>query len=174
MKERLSALMDGELDDKSVAEVLHALGSDLEAVRTWRTYQLISDAMRENRLLSADFDARLAGRLAAEPTVFAPRALREQSRMRSRTWFALSAAASLAGVALVGWMALAPQPQTIPAPTPAPVAQMQPEPKPNIVPLPTTANDYLLAHQGFSPRISLQGMAPYARTVAEQAVEPRR
>jgi hypothetical protein len=51
---------------------------------------------------------------------------------------------------------------------------MQPEPKPNIVPLPTTANDYLLAHQGFSPRISLQGMAPYVRTVAEQAVEPRR
>ena len=170
MKERLSELMDGELDDKSAAEVLQALGSDREAVRTWRTYQLISDAMRENRLLSADFAARLAGRLAAEETVFAPRALREQSR----TWFALSAAASLAGVALVGWMALAPQPQTIPAPTPAPVAQMQPEPKPNIVPLPTTANDYLLAHQGFSPRISLQGMAPYARTVAEQAVEPRR
>lgn len=170
MKERLSELMDGELDDKSAAEALQALGSDREAVRTWRTYQLISDAMRENRLLSADFAARLAGRLAAEPTVFAPRALREQSR----TWFALSAAASLAGVALVGWMALAPKPQTIPAPTPAPVAQMQPERKPNIVPLPTTANDYLLAHQGFSPRISLQGMAPYARTVAEQAVEPRR
>ena len=172
MKERLSELMDGELDDKSAAEALQALGSDREAVRTWRTYQLISDAMRENRLLSADFAARLAGRLAAEPIVFAPRALREQSRTQSRTWFALSAAASLAGVALVGWMALAPKPQTIPAPTP--VAQMQPERKPNIVPLPTTANDYLLAHQGFSPRISLQGMAPYARTVAEQAVEPRR
>jgi sigma-E factor negative regulatory protein RseA len=174
MKEKLSALMDGELDDKSAAEVLQALGSDRDAVRTWRTYQLISDAMRENRLLSADFAARLAGQLAAEPTVFAPRALRERSRAQSRAWFALSAAASLAGVALVGWMALAPQPQTIPASTPAPVAQMQPEPKPNIVPLPTTANDYLLAHQGFSPRISLQGMAPYARTVAEQAVEPRR
>lgn len=174
MKERLSELMDGELDDRSAAEVLQALGSDREAVRTWRTYQLISDAMRENRLLSADFAARLAGRLAAEPTVLASRARREQSRTQSRTWFALSAAASLAGVALVGWMALAPKPQTIPAPTPAPVAQMQPERKPNIVPLPTTANDYLLAHQGFSPRISLQGMAPYARTVAEQAVEPRR
>ena len=29
--------------------------------------------------------------------------------------------------------------------------------------------DYLLAHQGFSPRGSLQGMAPYARTVSDQA-----
>jgi hypothetical protein len=54
------------------------------------------------------------------------------------------------------------------------VAQVQPAPKPDIVPLPSAANDYLLAHQPFSPRIYLQGMAPYARTVAEQAVEPRR
>jgi hypothetical protein len=42
------------------------------------------------------------------------------------------------------------------------------------VPLPTAANDYLLAHQGFSPRVSLQGMAPYVRTVAEHTVEPRK
>lgn len=171
MKERLSELMDGELDDKSAAEVIQALGTDREAVRTWRAYQLISDAMRESRLLSADFAERLAGRLAAEPTVLAPRAFQAESRTHSRTWFALSAAASVAAVALVGWMALAPQPQT---PAPPPVAQVQPDPAPNIVPMPSTANDYLLAHQGFSPRIYLQGMAPYARTVAEQAVEPRR
>jgi hypothetical protein len=31
---------------------------------------------------------------------------------------------------------------------------------------PEAANDYLLAHQGYSPRISLQGMAPYVRTVS--------
>lgn len=170
MKDKLSALMDGELDDKSAAEVFQMLGSDREAVRAWRTYQLISDAMRESRVLSAEFAARLSTRLAAEPTVLAPRALQAESRK----WFALSAVASVAAVALVGWMALAPQPRTTPAPAPAPVAQVPPEPQPNIVPLPTTANDYLLAHQGFSPRISLLGMAPYARTVAEQAVEPRR
>jgi sigma-E factor negative regulatory protein RseA len=168
MKERLSELMDGELDDKSAAEVIQALGSEPDAVRAWRTYQLISDAMRESRLLSADFTARFSERLAAEPTVLAPRALRAESRR----WYALSAAASLAAVAMVGWMAFGPQPQV--APAPVPVAQVQTEPKPNIVPLPSTANDYLLAHQGFSPRIFLQGMAPYARTVAEQAVEPRR
>ena len=168
MKEELSALMDGELDDKSAAEVIQALESDREAVRTWRTYQLISDAMRESRVLSADFAARLSQRLAAEPTVLAPRALKAESRK----WFALSAAASAAAVALVGWMAFAPQPP--PQPTPAPVAQAPADPKPNIVPLPSSANDYLLAHQSFSPRMFLQGMAPYARTVAEQAVEPRR
>jgi sigma-E factor negative regulatory protein RseA len=173
MKEKLSALMDGELDDKSAAEMIQALGADHEAVRTWRTYQLISDAMRESGLLSANFAQRLSTRLAAEPAVLAPRAPQAESRTHSRTWFALSAAASVAAVALVGWMALAPRPQP-PTPAPAPVAQVQPAPKPDIVPLPSAANDYLLAHQPFSPRIYLQGMAPYARTVAEQAVEPRR
>jgi hypothetical protein len=42
------------------------------------------------------------------------------------------------------------------------------------VPLPSAANDYLLAHQGFSPRVSLQGMAPYVRTVAEHQDESRK
>jgi sigma-E factor negative regulatory protein RseA len=168
MKDRLSVLMDGELDDKSAAEVIEALGRDREAARTWGAYQLISDALRESPVLSAQFSARFSERLAKEATVFAPRALRTPE---SRRWYAVSAAAaSLAAVAFVGWMAFGPQPQA-----PAPMAQAQPpEPKPNLVPLPTAANDYLLAHQGFSPRVSLQGMAPYVRTVSEQAVEPRK
>jgi len=37
----------------------------------------------------------------------------------------------------------------------------------NTVPVTNAANDYLLAHQGFSPRVSLQGMVPYVRTVAD-------
>jgi hypothetical protein len=42
------------------------------------------------------------------------------------------------------------------------------------VPLPSSTPDYLLAHQGFSPRVSLQGMAPYARTVSDQVNEGRK
>ena len=163
MKERLSELMDGELDDKSAAAVIQALGDDREAVRTWRTYQLISDAMRESRLLSPDFAARFSARLAKEPTVLAPRTHLPNFQRDSRKWVALSAAASLAAVALVGWVAFAPQPEV------APVAQV-----PAQVPLPRGTNDYLLAHQAFSPRVSLQGMAPYVRTVSEQVVESRK
>jgi sigma-E factor negative regulatory protein RseA len=168
MKDRLSALMDGELDDKSAVAVIEELGRDPEAAQTWRTYQLISDAMRESQLLSADFTARFSERLSKEPTVLAPRAQFPGLQRAPQRWFAASAAASVAAaVGLVGWLAFAPQPQA-----PAPVAQA--EQKPNIVPMPTSANDYLLAHQGFSPRVSLQGMAPYVRTVSEQTVEPRK
>ena len=154
MKDRISALMDGELDERDASDTIDTLGRDREALQAWRTYHLISDAMR------------LSHRLAAEPG-FA--LLRFAARPPLR--FALSLAASVAAVALVGWMAFAPQPEI----APAPVAQAQPaETKPTIVPLPAAANDYLLAHQGFSPRLSLQGMAPYVRTVSEHRQEPRR
>jgi len=165
--DKISALMDGELDDKSAAQTIDAVGSDRDALDTWRTYHMISDAMRQSRVLSDGFAARVTQRLAAEPTVLAPRALQAQPRR----WFTVSAvAASFAAVALVGWLAFAPQPQVSPQ---APLAQAKPE-APAIVPLPSAASDYLLAHQGFSPRISFQGMAPYVRTVSEQTVEPRR
>jgi sigma-E factor negative regulatory protein RseA len=168
MKDRISELMDGELDDKSAAQAIDAVGRDRGALETWRTYHLISDAMRDSRVLSDGFTARVTQRLATEPTVLAPRALPAQPRR----WFALPAAASvLAAVGLVGWLAFGPQPQ---APHSTPVAQAQPEPKPAMVPLPSAASDYLLAHQGFSPRISFQGMAPYVRTVSEQTVESRK
>jgi hypothetical protein len=51
------------------------------------------------------------------------------------------------------------------------VAQARPEAKPSVVPLPPATNDYLLAHQGFSPRVFI---APYVRTVSEQVVEPKK
>lgn len=165
MKDRISALMDGELDERAAAQLIDTLGRESEALATWRTYHLIGDAMRDSQLLPEGFASRVSEKLAAEP----------------RSWLALSVAASLAAVALVGWLAFAPQQAADPlpvarAPAPIPVAVSKPpaltQPqKPVMVPLPSAANDYLLAHQGFSPRNSLQGMAPYVRTVSDSARE---
>lgn len=168
MNDRISALMDGEVDGKSAAQMIEALARDAEAVRTWRTYHLIGDAMRGGMLLSERFTERVAQRLAAEPTVLAPRRMRTES---PRLFTMSALAASVAAVAFVGWMAFAPQPQL----APAPMAQVQnAADKPVLVPLPSAANDYLLAHQGFSPRVSLQGMAPYVLTIAEHPAEARK
>jgi len=169
MKDRISQLMDGELDDRAAAETIGALGRDGEALQAWRTYHLIGDAMHESRVLSAGFSVRFAERLSAEATVLAPR----RARRESRTWFALSAAASFAAVALVGWLAFAPPTGLAPSPVaqaPRPALEAQSAP----AMAPSAANDYLLAHQGFSPRVSIQGMAPYVRTVSEQTREPRK
>ena len=129
--------------------------------------------MRDTPLLSAGFAARVAERLGAEPTVLAP------GRRQPRPRIVWAAAASVSAVALVGWLAFAPQQQ--PA---APALQAAGTPKTAALPartppvvavttvLPKAANDYLLAHQGFSPRVYLQGMAPYVRTVSEPVEEP--
>jgi sigma-E factor negative regulatory protein RseA len=172
MNDRISALMDGEVDDKSAAQTIDALGRDRDALQTWRTYHVIGDALRGGPMLSEGFTARVAARLAAEPTVLAPRRIKPRITTDSPRWFTLSAAAaSFAAVAFVGWIAFGTQPQVVPAP----IAQVQaPLEKPAIVPLPSAANDYLLAHQGFSPRVSLQGMAPYVLTVAEHPAEARK
>jgi sigma-E factor negative regulatory protein RseA len=178
MKEKISELMDGELEGKAATALIDELERGGDALDAWRTYHLISDAMRDTQLLSAGFGDRVFQRLAAEPTVLAPKRPAFESHSEPRKRFAMpaAAAASLAAVGLVGWLALAPQhPATPPR---APVAQVD-QPilearKPVIVPLPTATPDYLLAHQGFSPRISLQGMAPYARTVSAQANEGRK
>ncbi|HXL75923.1 MAG TPA: sigma-E factor negative regulatory protein [Burkholderiales bacterium] len=166
MNDKISALMDGELDEKSAAEMIDWLGRDRDALRVWRAYHLISDAMRDGCLLSDGFAARVAARLSAEPALLAPARLQAEPRK----WLVLSAAASVAAVSLVGWLAFAPQRE---APPPQ-VAQASATPlkkQPAIVPLPSGTNDYLLAHQGFSPRASLQGMAPYVRTVSDSAQE---
>jgi sigma-E factor negative regulatory protein RseA len=153
MNERISALMDGELEDQAADELIPVLARERDALETWRVYHLISDALRENQPL--------------------PRA--PVVRLQPRRRIALPIAASLAAVTLVGWLALSP-PQDPAAPQ-AVVAEAPRAPaKPQVlrVPLPSATSDYLLAHQGFSPRVSLQGMAPYVRTVSDQAREAHR
>jgi sigma-E factor negative regulatory protein RseA len=168
MKDRISALMDGELDNRAAAELIDTLGRDREALDAWRAYHLISDAMRETRLLSEGFAARVGAALDKEPTLLAPKGGLRQPQRSPQRWYAL--AASLAAVALVAWLGFAPQQSTVAplAQAPKPAA-VEPKTSPATVPLPSGANDYLLAHQGFSPRIYLQGMAPYVRTVSEEA-----
>ncbi len=162
MKEQISALMDGELEGHAADQAIDALRTEGEALETWRLYHLIGDGMRDTRLLGAGFTTRFAERLAAEPTVLAPGRLPGRTPARR---FAYAAAASVAAVALVGWLAFGPQPQA-----PQPIAKIEAPVTPITVPVTNAANDYLLAHQGFSPRVSLQGMVPYVRTVADHPV----
>ncbi|MGE0875736.1 MAG: sigma-E factor negative regulatory protein [Burkholderiales bacterium] len=183
MKERVSALMDGELEPHDFPATFASLRESGEALDAWRTYHLISDALRDTRLTSDGFADRVAARIAEEPTVLAPRTADRQVAQRPR-WMALSAAASVAAVALVGWVALAPQPGSGPDLV-ARTAQPMPQAPLTIVKAPVeikakapaalqltdAADDYLLAHQAYSPRNSFQGVAPYVRTVSTRSAE---
>jgi sigma-E factor negative regulatory protein RseA len=172
--EKISVLMDGELDEHEAQGQLKRLKDDPELARTWSTFHLVGDAMRGERPLSAGFSERLAARMAAEPTVLAPR----RGPSRRGVTYALSAAASVSAMALVGWVAfvnqpLAPATQIVQAPaaTPAPVITAIPPVAPLQPQLASVSsegkmNEYLIAHQEFSPSTALQGLAPYIRSVS--------
>ena len=176
MKDKISLLMDGGLDDRAAGPLIETLGRDREAAEAWRTFHLIGDALRGTPPLSEGFTARVAWKLAEEPVVLAPRRL---PRNEPRKWLALSAAASMAAVAMVGWVAFGPQQGAGPGSgqiASAPKAQPAPRQEtaavvPAAQPFTSATNDYLLAHQGFSSRISLQSMVPYVRTVSEPSQE---
>jgi sigma-E factor negative regulatory protein RseA len=164
--DKISALMDGELDEHQAREHLARLKHDRELLSCWHTYHLIGDAMRGERALSQAFEERLTARLAGEPTVLAPR----RSTAKRVTAYALSAAASLSAVALVGWMAffnspLTPQPELAKA-SPTPPSAAAPSTQLANFPSDGQMNEYLIAHQEFSPSTAIQGLAPYIRSVS--------
>ena len=86
---------------------------------------------------------------------------------------AFSAAAGAAGVALVAWLALPglkPEPAQLAASVPAGVRAGAPPAAPGaaVTPVAVGVENYLLAHQSFSPAGAMQGVAPYVRTVADE------
>jgi hypothetical protein len=153
-KERVSALIDGELGGAEWDELVERMKSDPELRRTWDDYQLIGDALRGEAFrsdLDAHFGAGVSARLAAEPTALAPP--RQRDLPHHAGWYALAAAASVSAVALVVWTALPvmqPQPQ-VASDAPGgtgivPISASTPPPAENRV----DVENYLLAHQPFS------------------------
>lgn len=162
MRNQISALVDGELGREETERCLQRLKQDSELRDVWETHHLIGDALRGQ--LGYQLGDAFSERLRAEPTVLAPQT--RQESLHSVRWYALSAAAGVAAVAVAAWVAL-PQlrtEQTGPiASAPQAVSAQQAE-----VPAAVGVGDYLLAHQRFSPSSSMQGVAPYVRTVSEE------
>lgn len=155
MNEQISALMDGEIEE----EAAHRLFSSLKQKGLgdeWDHYHLIGDVMRDTPVVSDDFMARFFDRLEQEPTVLAPKRLNKPSPRK----LALSAAASVAAVGFVVWAAA--QTGQINKPFGSQFAQAPAVEIQNV-----SMNPYLLAHEEYSPSVSMQGMAPYVRTISE-------
>jgi sigma-E factor negative regulatory protein RseA len=174
MKEEVSAMMDGEIAGRECDRCVARMKVDpFLRAESWDLYHLIGDALR-GHIAPAVID-QVREKLAAEPTVLAPSASPMRSPRRAG-WYALSAAASVAAVALVGWMALPLfdlQPARLDATAArvveAPPTAAAPAATPVTVPAAHGVSDYLLAHQRFSPSSTIGGNAPYVRTVTEEA-----
>ena len=196
--ERISALMDGELESEETASVIPAVRQRADLREAWATYHLIGDALRGQACARCDVSSGVAVHLAKEPTVLAPPA---SSTSFGKRW-ALPSLAAAAAVATVTWMSLQTQEEMVTqmarseanvhsvgwrlVPTAGTTADgsaidelMQvggfaPQPGPPIQVSGREAQaylPYLMAHQEFSPSTAIQGLAPYVRTVTSTASE---
>ncbi len=141
MTQEISALVDGEVNKADVDGIITACHQNEHHKDAWRCYHLIGETLRAEHGHRPGLEQRILSQLHGEPTVLAP---------PRRAWapalprIALAAAASLATVSAVAWLAFqqapAPQPEIVLV-TPPPVAQ------------PVAANtvdDFVLAHREFS------------------------
>lgn len=159
MKQEISVLMDGELFEDEAESLLGHIKRDSDAHKDWEIYHLIGDVLRQPEHIHCDLSAKVRERMDDEPTVLAPRTHAAKQKIRT---FALSAAASLSAIGVVAWMSLqmgheaAPQMMAV-RQTAIRQASVQSQPK---------SNDYLMAHQEFSPSTDMNGGASYIRTVS--------
>jgi sigma-E factor negative regulatory protein RseA len=176
MKERISAFIDGHFDDaRDDGAVVGRMAHSDEARETWQTYCLIGDALRSEAALGKDLTASVMDRLEQEATVLSPvNTVRDRQRTQGVWHRLMPIAASVMGVAAVGWVVLqlnstesapvlAQAPQQA-APIQA-VAANAPASEPRVT-RDTALRAFVLAHQG-TARGALPGVAPYVRTVAE-------
>jgi len=171
--DKISELMDGELPRRESKRQIARLESEPQLSERWDTYHLIRDTLRREVDLGPTFARRVRACLEREPVVIAPHTRIGYRMVR----YTLPMAAAAAGVAVVAWLAL-------PAGAPTDLSQIvvQRAPTAAIVRAPVAvaasangvASDYLVAHQEFSPRTAMQGVASYARTVTAGEANPGR
>jgi sigma-E factor negative regulatory protein RseA len=159
MKEKLSALIDGELGSEMYSH-LGRLRTDPELRTAWDMYHLIGDCLRGHS--TAEIAPRVIARLRDEPTVLAPQ--RERSSARRIGWYGMYAAASMAAVAVVAWTAFPSwhEGSQLAGNT---VATTE---NPALVLPASEVEAYLLAHQPYSHASAMQGIAPYVRSVSDE------
>ena len=100
--DKISSLMDGELTREEAVGLVAGIRERAALREAWTTYHLIGDAMRGEPCADCGVLSAVSRRLAAEPTVLAPRRTR---RDFGRRW-ALPSLAAAAAVASVTWMAV--------------------------------------------------------------------
>ena len=141
MTQEISALVDGEVHMAEVDGIIKACHQNEQHKDAWRCYHLIGETLRAEHEHRPGLERRILSQLHSEPTVLAPR---RRAWVPSVPRMALAAAASVATVSAVAWLALQQAPVSQPKMAvviPPPVVQ------------PAASNrvdDFVLAHREFT------------------------
>ena len=171
MKEKLSALVDNQLDELEERRVFTALKGDVALRRTWERYHLVRAALHQDVdvVVAQDAAEQVARRIEAEPST----AVSFRRHRVTRFLGTLAIAASVAAIAITGVQWIHP-----PAPAPLPALAANKPASQNIIRSGTTRwdmkepeaesalNAYLVEHDEFASTSGLGGMMPYVRVVS--------
>lgn len=171
MKEKLSALIDNELDDLEERRIFAALENNAPLRQTWQRYHLVRAVLQGDADAAGapDVAAEVAKSVAADTTA----TTLIQPRKAIRFMGTLAIAASVAAIAIVGV-------QWLNQPTPAPLpllAESKPASQEIIRPVATASiaedqetvnalNAYLVEHEEFAATPGIGGMMSYVRVVS--------
>lgn len=173
MKEKVSALLDGALDDVASTRLLDSLKRDGALRQDWESYCLIGDVLRDEGVLSADFTRNVMTAIQDEPVIVAP--IRKAGSEGMARHF-MPIAASVMGVVAVGVVAMSLNSggagaDKLAATKAAPVALASGSAvsaaRPASVAAEPSDKEYLFAHQAMSPSAAMPGVALYVRTVSD-------
>lgn len=185
MKEKLSALLDGDLEEHSVRTTLEGLRRDGTLRKDWEAYCLIGDALRGECAVAPDFVSRVMASIESEPTVIAPGSAAAMQRRRSVWQALLPVAASVMGVAAVGWVASALYSGEKSATPVVAVQRLASTPIASAAvpaatvraPVEADAEDrhreYVFAHQAMTAGGPIPGVVQYVRTVSDSRQDAR-
>jgi sigma-E factor negative regulatory protein RseA len=174
-REKLSSLIDGELDAAECAAMVERICADPQVRSQWALMHAAGDAMRSSEvaaLHSGTFAARVSAALASEPTVLAP-VLSARRRYQRVLVPGLAVAAAGALLIVVAVPQLRGSVETTqiavtPVVTPAPSATQQIE----VARVPEIER-YLRAHRELTGATVMPGATPYLRTSNNLPVEAR-
>jgi len=182
MKEKLSAMLDGDVDDATARALLTRLKHDKAFRDEWDAYCLVGDLIRGYAPPELEgFTERVMARLDDEPTIFVPPGRRNRDKAGEARHFwrhrLLPLAASVMGVLAVGGVVGVlsrdmPTPETVSAQAiEAPGAAALVRQVPVAHPVRHGArHDYLVAHQTLAGG-PMPAAVQYVRTVSASSGE---
>jgi sigma-E factor negative regulatory protein RseA len=174
-RERISELIDGELPRAEAEALVSSLCSDPALRHHWQQMHCAGDALRSTEVAvfdDAGFCARVAARIAAEPTVLAPRRPSENRSLR-RFW--IPGVAVAASIAAVGFVAVPLMRSTEPvqiaqkaAPAKVETAAAEPVRRPAAIANARALDAYFSAHRELTAGSALPRAAAYLRPIESE------
>ncbi len=176
MKEKLSAFIDGELDEAESKELMQAIQNDPELLAKWERYHLTRSAIHGEitNLATSDFADKVREQIEETPTVLAPNRIKQGRRLNRVTrWVgSLAIAASVAAISIIGLRTAVVSQNDFGGQTVASTKDQK-----GIVRVEATRwdtkelnteselNMYLAGHNEYTPASSIQGLMPYVYVV---------